>query len=320
VERALVLNHQITLFNRGQSNPELFPEVEKLRGNRDGDLQALKGRNWDAVIDTCGFTPGQVRATTKLLTDSVGHYTFISSISVYRDFTKSGLDENAPLEELPNGVVEDSGNAETYGALKALAEKAAEATMPNRVLTIRAGLIVGPYDTSGRFLYWVRRTVRGGELLAPGQPDAPVQLVDVRDLADWIIKMVESRRAGTYNATGPASTLTFQQMLEQCRAAGSADVAMTWVDEQFLLEQKVKPFSDLPFWLPKSHKGFFEVDCRRSISCGLIFRPLVETVRDTRAWDRLSHGNNQVGLDSTRELELLTCWKTRRATNKGDNV
>lgn len=192
--------------------------------------------------------------------------------------------------------------------------------MPNKVLAVRAGMIVGPYDSSGRFLYWVRRTVGGGELLAPGQPDAPVQLVDVRDLADWIIKMVELRRAGTYNATGPASPLTFQQMLEQCRAASFSDVAMTWVNEQFLLEQNVKPFSDLPFWLPKTHKGFFEVNCQRSIASGLVFRPLVETASDTLAWYRSSHGNIQVGLDSTRELELLKLWKTRVATNKADNV
>lgn len=320
VEGALARNHRITLFNRGQSNPELFPATERLRGNRDGDLRSLLGRTWDAVIDTCGFTSGQVLATSTMLADSVNHYTFISSISVYRDFTKSGLDEDGSVEQLPDGVSEDVGNSETYGARKALAEKAAETAMPNRVLTVRAGMIVGPYDSSGRFLYWVRRTAGSGELLAPGQPDAPVQLIDVRDLANWIIKMVESRKVGTYNATGPASALTFQQMLEQCRAANSSDIAATWVDEQFLLEQNVKVFSDLPFWLPKAHKGFFEIDCQRSISCGLAFRPLVETARDTLVWDRSSSGNSQVGLDSSRELELLRRWKMRTGMNKVEKV
>jgi len=268
------------------------------------------------VIDICGFTSEQVRATSKLLADSVNHYAFISSISVYRDFTKSGLDENGALEQLPDGVVEDGCDPETYGARKALAEQAAEEAMSNRVLTVRAGMIVGAHDSSGRFLYWVRRTAGSGELLAPGQPDAPVQLIDVRDLANWIITMVESGKVGIYNATGPASPLTFQQMLEQARAASSSSAVATWVDEQFLLDQNVKPFGDLPFWLPKAHKGFFEINCRRGISCGLVFRPLIETVRDTLAWDRSSFGKSQVGLSSERELELLRCWKERSAINK----
>jgi 2'-hydroxyisoflavone reductase len=319
VERALARNHQVTLFNRRQSNPELFPEIEKLRGNRDGDLQALRGRKWDAVVDTCGFTSGQVRATAKFLADTVDHYTFISSISVYRDFTITGLNEDAVLGQLPEGLVEDIGNTETYGARKALAEQAAENAMPNRVLAVRAGLIVGPHDTSGRFLYWARRTACHGELLAPGNPHAPVQFIDVRDLADWTIRMVESGRAGIYNATGPASTLTFQRMLEQCRAASSSNAVVTWVDEQFLFEQNLKPFSDLPFWLPKTHYGFFEIDCRRSISSGLVFRSLIETVRDTLEWDSL-HGNDPVGLDSIREMQLLRCWKTRSTMNNANNV
>lgn len=312
VQSALACKHPVTLFNRGQSNPELFPEVEKLRGDRDGDLRALEGRKWDAVIDVCGFVSGQVRATAKLLAGSADHYTFISSISVYRDFHRSGLDESAALEQLPAGVGEDMGNVATYGARKALCEQVAEDAMPGRVLSIRPGIIVGPYDTTGRFLYWVHRVASGGEVLAPGVPDRPVQIIDVRDLAGWIIRMVEMRNVGIYNATGPDTILTFRKMIEQCGMAACNEAQLTWVDEQFLLGQRVKPFVDLPFWLPSNtHRGFFEIDCRRAISSGLTFRPLTETAGDTLAWSQLGGDGVQVGLDEVRERELLKLWKTK---------
>jgi 2'-hydroxyisoflavone reductase len=310
-QAALAREHEVTLFNRGQSNPDLFSEVEKLRGDRDGNLRALEGRKWDAVIDVCGYSSGQVRATARLLADSVSHYTFISSISVYRDFTGSGLNESAALEQLPAGAGEEAGNAATYGARKALCEQAADEAMPGRVLNIRPGIIVGPHDTTGRFLYWVRRAGSGSEVLAPGNPDRPVQLIDVRDLADWIVTMVELRKVGIYNATGPDDTLTFRKMLELCGTACSRQVRLIWADEQFLLEKGVKPFADLPFWLPaKSHRGFFEIDCRRAISSGLAFRPLVETARETLARSASAGGDIQYGLDETRERELLELWWT----------
>jgi len=195
IEAALSHHHQVTLFNRGQTNSELFPAVEKLRGNRDGDLLALQGRQWDVVIDTCGFVSAKVRATARLLAGAVGQYVFVSSISVYHDFTKPGLDESTPVGQLPAGAIEDEQNSDTYGARKALCEEAAEATMPGRVLIVRAGLMVGPHDGSGRFLYWVRRAAQGGEILAPGDPEAPVQLIDARDLA-W-------RRRATLAFTTP---------------------------------------------------------------------------------------------------------------------
>lgn len=314
VESALARGHDVTLFNRGQTNPELFPTIERLRGNRDGDLQALKGHKWDAAVDTCGFTSGQVRATAELLAALVDHYTFISSISVYREVAQAPLDENSPLEQLPDRAVEDIGDTGTYGACKARAEQVAEEAMPNRVLNVRPGMIVGPYDPTGRFLYWVRRTSGQSELLAPGPPAAPLQLIDVRDLADWIIRMMELRKTGSYNATGPASPLTFEGMLQQCQIGGSSDATVTWVDEDFLLEQKVKPWSDLPFWLPQAQQGFLRIDCRRGLSSGLVFRPLHETVRDIRAWDT-SH-NHVAGIDSMREQELLQRWKAKPGCNR----
>lgn len=311
VESALARKHQVTLFNRGQTSPELFPKVEKLRGDRDGNLQALEGRKWDAVIDTCGFVSRQVRSMAMLLAGALDHYTFISSISVYKDFAKSGLDESAPLEQLPAGVGEDVADAGTYGARKVLCERAAENAMPGRVLIIRPGMIVGPHDTTGRFLYWVRRMASGAEVLAPGNSDGPVQLIDVRDLAAWIIQMVESRNVGKYNATGPNPAMTFQELLEQCAKACGRRAQLTWVDERFLLEQGIKPFTDLPFWLPTAHKGFFEIDCGRAICAGLRCRPLVETVSDTFAWGNSVKGGVHVGLDAPKERELLQLWKNK---------
>jgi 2'-hydroxyisoflavone reductase len=322
VEVASSRGHTITLFNRGQSNPQLFPEIEKLQGNRDGNLQALKNRQWDAVIDTSGFVSHNVRATAELFASSASHYIFISSCSVYADFSKPGLDETAAVATLPHGVVEDETNAETYGARKALCEKAAEQAMPGRVLNVRPGIIVGPHDETDRFTWWVRRIASGGETLAPDHPDKPVQLIDVRDLAGWIIQMVERNQVGVYNAKGPSHVLTFQQMLEACKIASGSNSHLTWIDAQFLLEQGVVSFSELPFWISEAEwSGFFSVNSRRAMNAGLACRPLVETVRDTLLWDHNRSLPNEsssnlvpplrkgIGLDPERERELLRKWK-----------
>jgi 2'-hydroxyisoflavone reductase len=222
------------------------------------------------------------------------------------------LDEFAPVEHLPAGATEITGHADTYGARKALCEQAAEEAIPGRVLAVRAGLIVGPHDDLGRFLYWIRRAASGGEMLAPGHPDVPVQLIDARDLAGRIVRMAESGNVGIYNATGPASVLTFQQMLEQCKAASGNQVRMTWVDDQFLLESGVTPFSDLPIWLPlKTHKGFFAIDCKRAFASGLGCRGLLQTAQDTLAWDTAAASQAQIGLKLEREQELLRAWKSK---------
>lgn len=312
VQNALERGHRVTLFNRGRTNPDLFPQVEKLRGDRDGNLRALEGRNWDAVIDTCGFVSSNVRASATLLASSTAHYTFVSSISVYRDFSEPGLTETDPVEQLAPGTVENQGDANTYGARKALCEAAAEKIMPGKVLSVRAGLIVGPHDTLGRFTYWVRRTALPDEILAPGDRDTAVQLIDARDLSDWIMRMAESGRAGVYNATGPSSTLSFQQMLEQCQAASDVDAPITWVRNEFLLENGLAPFHDLPFWLPlKTHKGVFSVNCRRAFASGLTCRPLIETARDSLDWARTFGNQAQTGLTLQREQELLRIWRSK---------
>ncbi|MBD1807009.1 SDR family oxidoreductase [Microcoleus sp. FACHB-SPT15] len=322
VEAALVGGHEVTLFNRGQTNPDLFPNLEKLRGNRDGELEALKGRQWDAVIDTCGYVPRVVRATIELLVNSVDHYTFISSLSVYANTNVPGQDESAPVEVLTNANhLEDEENPETYGARKALCEQIVEETMPGRVLSIRAGMLVGPHDYSDRFPYWVRRVAQGGEVLAPGRPNRPVQLIDVRDLAAWTLRAIEARQTGVYNATWPDYLLTMGQLLEVCRTATGSDAYFTWVDEQFLKEKEVKPWSEIPFWLPEAEfAGFFSFDCRKAIRAGLSYRPLVDTVQDILAWDStretttepskrsLVLAQGQIGLSPEREQELLKAW------------
>lgn len=316
VEAALARGHTITLFNRGQHNPELFPDAEKLRGDRARDLSALRGRRWDAAIDTCGYVPRVVRASAELLADAVEHYTFISSISVYARLERPGTDERAPVGTLTDpGVEEVTG--ETYGPLKALCEQAAEAAMPGRVLTVRPGLIVGPHDPTDRFTYWPVRVARGGEVLAPADPATHVQVIDVRDLAEWSLRMVEAGKIGTYNATGPDYTLTMGELLEISRQVSGSDARFTWAGAQFLLDEGVRPWSEIPLWIPAEADpdaaGFSDVSCARAIAEGLVFRPLGETVRDTLAWHAARPADHawRAGLDPEREAGLLRKWRER---------
>jgi len=318
VEVALERGHEVTLFNRGQHNSELFPAVEKLRGDRDGDLGALEGRHWDAVIDTCGYVPRVVRASTELLADEVEHYSFISTLSVFANFARPGADENTQVGTLEEEDSED--HRKYYGPLKALCEQAAEAAMPGRVLTIRPGLIVGPHDGSDRFTYWPSRIARGGDVLAPGRPQRPVQVIDVRDLAAWNIRMVEGARTGIYNATGPDYTLTMGAMLDACRTAAGSDARIVWIDERFLLDKGVTPWREIPVWLPEAGDtaGFSTVNCSKAIAAGLSFRPILDTARDTLAWEtdrrrKAKAGGAELafaaGLAPEREQELLAAWQ-----------
>src|SRR5690606_2480891 len=238
VDSALARGHEVTLFNRGQSNPGLYPQVETIVGDRTGDLSALSSRSWDAVIDTCGYVPRIVRNMAETLSGNVGHYTFISSISVYRDFTQAGIDEAYPVGTVEDETVEEI-TGETYGPLKALCEQAVAEVFPGRALNIRPGLIVGPHDGSDRFNYWPYRVARGGEVLAPGNPDASAQIIDVRDLGDWTLDMAERQATGVYNATGPEQPFTISHVLESCREVTNSDATFTWVSDEFLVEQGV---------------------------------------------------------------------------------
>lgn len=318
VEAALARGHTVTLFNRGQHNTELFrgPEyamVKHLHGDRDGDLAALTGGQWDAVIDTCGYVPRIVRMSAELLADQVQQYVFISSISVYADFSQPGIDEDSPVDRIDDQTVEEI-NGETYGPLKALCEEAAEAVLPGRVLNIRPGLIVGPHDPTDRFTYWPVRVARGGEILAPGNPQQQVQVIDVRDLAAWTIHMVEKGKNGIYNATGPASPLSMQTFLNECQTAATVDGHFTWVSEEFLVANEVTPFVQLPLWVPADSAGIEQINCQKAIDAGLTFRPVAATIRDTLDW----HGGRpddyilRAGILREKEAALLAEWRENR--------
>jgi len=245
VQAALARGHSLTLFNRGQSNPDLFPKVEQLHGDRATDLSALQGRHWDAVIDTCGYVPRIVRLSAEALAGATDHYTFISSLSVYADTSQPGTDESAPVGTLEDETVEQV-TGETYGPLKALCERAVEQTLPGRALVIRPGLIVGPFDPTDRFTYWPHRVAQGGEVLAPGRPARPVQFIDVRDLAEWTLDMVEAKRTGVYNADGPAQPLPMEQLLDTCKIVSGSAARFTWASEEFSAEQQVEAWSQMP--------------------------------------------------------------------------
>ena len=285
VNEALDRGHQVTLFNRGKSNAALFPNVETLIGDRDGNLTSIEehlrqGHTWDAVIDPSGYVPRVVGDSARLLADTVEHYTFISSISVYDDFSQPDISEESSLGTLEDKTVEEV-SGETYGPLKALCEEAAEAAMPGRVLNIRPGLIVGPDDPTDRFTYWPVRVDQGGDVLAPPQPDAPVQVIDVRDLAQWTLNMAEQRKVGIFNATGPAQRLRFDEFLNQCRAAVGSNAEFHWTAADTLATHEVGPWMDLPLWLPEEMGGMTSADISNALAQGLSFRPLVETVVDT---------------------------------------
>jgi 2'-hydroxyisoflavone reductase len=302
--------HEITLFNRGRSNPGLFPGVVELRGDRDEELEALRGKRWDAVIDTSGYVPRIVRASAELLAPAVNHYTFISSISVYGDLNAEGMDESWPVARIEDETTEEV-TGESYGALKALCEQVVLEQYPAKGLIIRPGLIVGPYDPTDRFTYWPVRVARGGEVLAPAPAEYGVQIIDVRDLAEWTVILVERKAAGIFNATGPEEPLPFGALLEKCRAVSGSDAAFTWVAPEFLLEHDVQPWMELPLWIPGEEGS---VDVRRAVASGLHFRPVAATIADTLSWaeQRPADYSWRAGLDPEKEARVLEAWHTDR--------
>lgn len=314
VDAATARGHAVTTFTRGTLTPELPAGVEQLRGDRDGDLGALAGKRWDAVIDTSGYVPRVVRASAEALRDAAGRYVFISTISVYPEFGQTGIDEGAPVGTLDDATVEEI-TGPTYGPLKALCERAVEEVFPGRAVIIRPGLIVGPYDPTGRFTYWPARIARGGDVLVPRALDWPTQIIDVRDLAAFAVAMAEGGAPGTYNATGPADPLTFGELFATAREVAGSDARPVVVPESFLLAENVGPWMELPLWVPDTpeNKGFAAIDCRRAIAAGLTFRPLVETVRDTLAWERTvpADAARPAGLAPEREASLLRDWSAR---------
>jgi 2'-hydroxyisoflavone reductase len=317
VDAARERDHEVTLFNRGHTHPDLFPDLERLRGDRDGDVSALLGRSWDAVIDTSGYLPGQVSRSAEALAGSVGLYAFVSSLSVYDDASKPGVNELGRVARIEPARAAE-GRPEDYGALKALCETVVEETLPGRALAIRPGLIVGPHDPTDRFSYWPLRIARGGEVLAPGRPTRRIQFIDVRDLAEWIVRAAEQSLTGIFNAVGPKEALDMEQLLHVCRSVSGAAVRVTWVSEDFLLAEGVRAWSELPLWVPESNDslaGFLSFDASKAIASGLVFRKARETVAATLAWARSERGDRPLaaGITPARESELLDAWSGRWA-------
>ncbi len=313
VEAALARGAEVTLFNRGRTNPDLFPGVERVIGDRDGGLEPLRGRRWDAVVDPSGFVPRVVDRSVELLSGSVDLYAFVSTGSVY-PLKSEDRSEDGPLVRLEDPATEDVRAA--YGGLKALCEEVVTGCFGDRALVVRSGLIVGPHDPTGRFTYWALRLARGGEVLAPGGPDRLVQFIDARDQVEWILDMVQAGRGGTFNVTGPAAPLTFGELLS--RAHGP----VTWVSDDVLLEHGVQPYSEMPLWVPLS-VGSVHMPIDRALAAGLRHRDLDETLRDTRAWaasaeppsyvDAGGRTRQPITLTAEREAELLERWRSRRA-------
>jgi 2'-hydroxyisoflavone reductase len=320
VEAATRRGHTMTLFNRGKTRPELFPDIEKLRGDRDkNDYAALKDRKFDAVIDTSAYVPREVREAAAALAGNAGQYVFISSVSVYKDGDAADTDESSPVATIADATTEKV-DGETYGALKALCEQAAETAMPGRTTNIRPGLIVGPGDFSDRWSYWPIRVAQGGEVLAPGKPDWTIQYIDVRDLAEWIVAMIETKTMGVFNALGPQKPTPMGVFLDTAKQVSGSDATFVWADLAFMAEHKVAPWSDMPAWLPPGPGADRPpiASNARAMQNGLRFRPLEATIADTLAWHKKRDPKRplRAGIKREREKEVLAAWHAREKAEK----
>ena len=326
VRYALSRGHAVTVFNRGKTHPgELPKEAEQLLGDRNGQLDALKGRKWDVVIDNPTTLPVWVRDVAQVLKGNVDRYVFISTISVFSDVSKPGTDENGALAKYEGAdamketvATLRASNYGLYGPLKVLSEKEAEKWFPGKALVIRPGLIVGPGDETDRFTYWPVRVARGGEVLAPGDGNDPVQFIDARDLAEWTIRMVEQGATGTYNATGPKQKLTIAKMLDDIKQATKSDARFTWADAEFLAAQKVSPWGNMPVWVPGSgdSAGFATISNTKAVSKGLTFRSVADTTQATLDWFRKQPAERQAklkaGITAEREAAVLAAWHEKK--------
>ncbi len=326
VRYALSRGHKVTVFNRGKTHPGELPKAaEQLIGDRNGQLDALKGRKWDVVVDIPTTLPVWVRDAAQVLQGNVDRYVFISTISVYSDNSKPGMDESGPLAKYEGAdAMKETQQTLTasryglYGPLKVLSEKEAEKWFRGKALIVRPGLIVGPGDESDRFTYWPLRLDRGGEILAPGAPTDPVQFIDARDLAEWTIRMVEQGTIGTFNATGPKSKLTIGEMLDGIKKVTNTESRFTWVDADFLAAQKVRPWSDMPVWVPPrgGEAGFAEISIKKALDKGLTFRSVPDTAKATLDWFRKQTPERQsklkAGIKPERETEVLAAWHAQK--------
>jgi 2'-hydroxyisoflavone reductase len=333
VEEALLRNHEVTIFNRGLQNPGI-KDAEIITGNRFGNLKALQNRYWDAVLDTSGFIPFTVQNTTDLLKDRVNYYTFISSISVYKDWIPENLDENYPVLEMTldeaNELSKDAKDPiyEHYGHFKALCERIAEKNMPGRVLNVRAGQLIGPNDYTDRIPYWIHRIAQGGDVLAPGNPNRRVQVIDNKDLSNWILRMMGSHSVGTYNATGPNYPLTMKEFLDACVKVTGSDAELVWADEKFLLDQSVAPWTEMPLWIPEDFplaqestqpwKGAGSINIEKAVQNGLTFTPLEDSIAEIYQWEKtrqMSEDEWKSGIRAEKEKKLINSWFQKSEEN-----
>ncbi len=328
---ALARGHTLTLLHRGHSGPALFPQAEHRIADRNGALDVLARDTWDAAIDTSAYVPRHVRSVAAALNGRVGHYQLVSSISAYASLAQPGTAEDAPLAKLADPTVE-AVTGETYGGLKALCEaEALHAFGPAGCCIVRPGLLVGPFDPTGRWTWWLQRIQRGGSVLAPGTPDAPVQFIDARDAAAWMLDQAERGSTGAYNLTGPAQPLTMGQFLAAACASLQPAARLQWVDEDFLLAAGVAPWSDLPVWLPRATQALHQTCIARALAAGLQCRPLAQTIADTAAWAAqaapaaTSAGASigagpprpAVGLAPECEAALLAAWRQQAKAPDG---
>lgn len=324
VEEALKRGHEVTLFNRG-NNSDVFPDVEQLTGDRNGDVSQLENRKWDAVMDTCGMTPLQIKKIADVIGDNVEHLTYISSISVYPDWIPRNIAEDYHVHSIPPedvlGEIEKGAVSpyEYYGGMKVACEVEAEKHWPNRVLNVRAGLLVGSYDYTDRLPYWIHRVAQGGTVLVPGRPDRAVQFIDVKDMAAWALTMAENRKSGTFNVTGPGYELTMEKFLNTCKTVTGSDAEFVWADEKFMLDQKVQPWTQMPLWIPEDFalggasepwKGSSFISIEKAVEDGLSFRPLEDTISDIYQCVLARQDEDwKAGISREREQELLEAWQ-----------
>jgi 2'-hydroxyisoflavone reductase len=328
VEYAVERGHRVTVINRNRTRPDFFKgkaQVEQLVGDLNADMSALQGRTFDAVLDIPTTAPYWVRNVAQYMKGHTKHYTFISTLSVYAENSKSGADETEPVAPMPADVdpftPDPAMRGRYYGPLKAYSEKFVRETYPDSLI-IRPGLIVGPLDPSDRFTYWPVRIDKGGEVMAPGSPTDAVQFIDARDLAEWTIKMIEARETGTYNATGPDKPLSIAEMLYGIKAVTTAGAQFTWVPADFLAQQNVRGWRDMPVWVPPTpgNAGFSTRSAARAVAKGLTFRPLAVTAKDTLDWARTRTTEQQqalaegrvAGLSAARESGVLAAWRVNK--------
>jgi len=315
VNAAVAQGHEVTLFNRGKTNPDMFSELEKIKGDRNtDDIKKLANRKWDVVIDTSAYYPRSVNMAMEVLKENIGQYLFVSTISVYADWSKPGMDETSPVGTIDDPTTEEI-TGQSYGPLKALCEQAAERHLPGRVCTIRPGLIVGPRDKTDRFTYWPVRVKKGGDILAPGDGSDFIQFIDVRDLAEWMVHCVEHNINGIFNAQSNGSDITMKQLLDTCVKVLNPKANLIWVDTEFLEAQEVAPWQEMPVWIPAKgdYAGSGMMSSKRAYANGLKERPIDIVVKDCYDWFASQPAERQAelraGISAEKEAKVLAAWK-----------